>query len=384
MMLNGSLQKLNNGLLVDSNNIVYVSGLNGEVIPLTTVSGSKLRLTNKNNVFVSMVDNQYYTLNGYGQLQLLDGHDKESNNQKVKEDIAKTYGLSLDDIEQVKLENGKEFFKFYNPKDFSIRMLENNDYNNNLSVQFKDDQQQLTNAQKENSDDNAKAIFDYQHKYEKKEITLIPIVDLENNFTQYSYVFNSLDSKQILAIKTLIKCSEELELRYINIENALAIDQNNRVINAFYNPRSNEYEVRQATVMRYDDDKVLVDDNNIEIELDNIDFDMIVKEIDVASDEPVEIAGEQIYPSQLKKFNDYSDNKNLIDNNQNLSNKQKSIYRRLVEAYRRMTMSKAKQKVYTKKDSHAAFANIVLLSLLTGFFGGMFFMIVILFLKAQI
>ena len=52
--------------------------------------------------------------------------EKQSNSKEQQmQEVAQIYGISLSDIEEVHLENGKEYFKFYNPEDKTIRMIEN-------------------------------------------------------------------------------------------------------------------------------------------------------------------------------------------------------------------------------------------------------------------
>ena len=112
--------------------------------------------------------------------------EKQSNSKEQQmQEVAQIYGISLSDIEEVHLENGKEYFKFYNPEDKTIRMIENRRDGKNLSEQFKEVQQTLSYSQGDNSAKNARAVFDYQLRYQNIELSLIPILPFED-FLHYN------------------------------------------------------------------------------------------------------------------------------------------------------------------------------------------------------
>ena len=90
----------------------------------------------------------------------------KTSTEQTKRDMAKVYGISLTDIEEVILPDGKEYFKFYNPEDKSIKMIEDRKDSSNLSEQFKAMQATISASQSTNERQNARAVFDYQLKYQ--------------------------------------------------------------------------------------------------------------------------------------------------------------------------------------------------------------------------
>ena len=55
---------------------------------------------------------------------------QSKTDEQKKKELAEAFGIDLKDIEHVVLDNGREYFKFVNPTDKSVRMIENINYNN--------------------------------------------------------------------------------------------------------------------------------------------------------------------------------------------------------------------------------------------------------------
>lgn len=332
----------------------------------------------------------------------------QDKTEQTKQDMAKVYGISLTDIEEVILPNGKEYFKFYNPQERTIRMIENRRDSGNLSEQFKAAQLTISASQSENERQNARAVFDHQLKYQNIELNLIPIRELNGNRMAYKHLFDNLDTAKKKAVRVLVENMEFLELEYINIENAIGIDRDNNVISANYNALTGQCELRAAEVRNYADKKMDTDDISYTFNISDEEFDAAIADIDVSDDMPIITEGYEIEGEQKSTSNRQSSirgtsiNLNFavqayqypeIIERSELSDVDKMIYRGIVAAIhrkrqRKMGMEKNKQYVLKPKkqnqNQQAAFVDSILLALLLGFCSGLLITLVVLTIKAGI
>jgi hypothetical protein len=329
--------------------------------------------------------------------------EETDSKQQQKEEVAKVYGINLSDIEEVVLPNGKEYFKFYNPEDRSLRMIENRRDYKNLSQQFKEIQEKLGFSQGIDDKQNAKAIFDYQLKYNNIELNLIPIRELKNNKGAYKHLFNGLDIHAKKAIRVLLENMDFLDLEYINLENMLGIDKNRNVIRAEYDYQTGKCKLMAAEVRNYETDKVTVDSNGYIFEISDAEFDAAIETIDVAGDDPNIIEEHEINGIERKNTTIHGREVNLsyavhaykypeIIEKSDMSRDDKFLYRGIIAAIHRkrqriLAMYNSKQYVLknqNKKQNQAAFIDSILLSLLLGFFSGILVALVYLTIKMNI
>lgn len=332
----------------------------------------------------------------------------QDKKEETKQDMAKVYGISLTDIEEVILPNGKEYFKFYNPQERTIRMIENRRDTGNLSEQFKAAQLTISASQSENEKQNARAVFDHQLKYQNIELNLIPIRELNGNRLAYKHLFDNLDPAKKASVRVLVENMDYLELEYINIENAFGIDRDNHVISAEYNSLTGKCELRAAEVRNYADKKMGADDESYTFDVSDEEFDAAIADIDVSDDIPTITEGYEVEGEQKASSKDQPTvrgtriNLNFavqayqypeIIERSELSSTDRMIYRGIVAAIHRkrqrtMGMNKNKQYVLTPKkpnqNQQAAFVDSILLALLLGFCSGLLLTLVYLTIKAGI
>lgn len=324
---------------------------------------------------------------------------KETSKEQQMQEVAQVYGISLADIEEVHLENGKEYFKFYNPEDKSLKMIENRRDGKNLSEQFKEVQETLSYSQGDNSIKNARAVFDYQLRYQNIELSLLPIRDLKDNRSQYRYLFDSLDAGTKKAVRVLLENIDFLNLQYINIENAMGIDSNSRVINATYNYQTGKCELKAAEVRRYDDKKMSDSDADYTFDITDEEFDSLVEGIDVSSDIPTiqeaeQVNGKEISTKTVSTIRGRSVNMTFalqayqypeIIERSEMPEFDKRVYYGIIKAIQRKMAKRhvmTNQKQYILKPnqnsnrSQAAFVDALFLALLAGFFTGMTLLLV--------
>lgn len=301
--------------------------------------------------------------------------------------IAKTYKLSLSQIEVVKIED-KEYFKFYDSDNKCIKMFENR-IDRDLNDQFINAQKELSFAQNEDELKNAKNIFEYESKYNRKMITFFSVKELENNLLSYRYILNQSDKETLDAFLFLLKNVEVLRLEYINIEKSIAIDENQNVLYAYLEKETNQFRIQKAEVEKYEDKKVTVDADGYNLELVGIDYDQIMESIDieVPSEVPIEVAGEIIDISSLNTYYQYPE---LLDRQLDvnlISERKRTVVLYLIEAYKRKMAKKQiiqnqqKRLVLKLDNNKAAYINAFVLMMISAFAAGVIFTISFLFIK---
>lgn len=324
---------------------------------------------------------------------------KPVSKEQQKQDVAEIYGISLADIEEVRLADGKEYFKFYNPEEKTVRMIENRRDGKNLSEQFKEVQQTLSYSQGDNSAKNARAVFDYQLRYQNIELSLIPIRDLNDNRSKYRYLFDGLDPEKKKEIRVLLENIDYLNLEYINIENTFGIDNKHRVIDANYNHQTGKCDLKAAQVKSYDDKKMSDSDADYSFDISDEEFDAAIEDIDVSSDTPTIHEAEEVNGIESTKTNTSTIRGRQINwaftlqayqypeiiERSEMADYDKQIYHGLIRAIQRKRAKKhsmTNQKQYVLKQnqnnnrSQAAFVDALFLALLAGFFTGMTLLLV--------
>ena len=317
---------------------------------------------------------------------------RETSKEEQMKGVAEVYGISLADIEEVHLPNGKEYFKFYNPKDRTVKMIENRKDGKNLSEQFKEIQKTLASSQGDDSLANARAVFDYQLKFENVELNLIPIHDLKGNSASYRYLLDSLDMGKKKAVRVLLENIEYLNLEYINLENAIGIDKDRRVINSEYNYQTGKCELKAAEIRNYETNQATSTGDTYTFDVTEEEFDSLVANIDVSSDIPTiipeeEVEGKQSTAPTAPTIRGRSINMafaiqafmypEIIERSE-MSDFDKMLYQGIARALHRKREKKAgltdsKQYVLKKddKNSQAAFVDGIFLVLVSGFCAGM-------------
>lgn len=289
---------------------------------------------------------------------------KSKDADAKKEEVAKAFGISLADIEHVELNNGKEFFKFYNPKDRTVKMIENRDYGNGLSKQFKSIQQELSFTQSDNERDNAARIYEHSSAHKNIELSLIPIEELRSNRFKYMRAINELSTIDRKKVMALIKSSKEVRLTHINIENAIGIDEDHNVIDVVFDYANNRAIIRNARVLNYQDQNEYTDNDEELVEISGADFDKLVENITISDDTPVvtnpeermTVRGEEISVKTAVQLYEMPEAIDKMD----LSPKKRRIYMGIVEALKRRIAAKTnekktqKQKVLVNENDHKA------------------------------
>lgn len=289
---------------------------------------------------------------------------KASEKTEQKEQIAREYGLNLEQIKHIKLDSGKEFFQFFDKKTKEVKMVENIDYKRDLKQQFEESQKDLSESQGENAKENAEKTFNHNLKYKNKEAELISIEEFKNNKYRYKRRLRKLDTKTRNKIVALLSKQKDLELEYINLENGIGIDEKQNTIDVKYDFINNKAEFVEPLTISYT--STLHDSSELEdedIDLSDVDFNAVLDQLEIVDSVPqvtdereIQVSGVTINAKTIAQAYDTPE---ILDKDQSISKKQKEIYKSILDAIKRrfakkQTKQNQKQYVYKQNNKNNA------------------------------
>lgn len=289
---------------------------------------------------------------------------KASEKTEQKEQIAREYGLNLEQIKHIKLDSGKEFFQFFDKKTKEVKMVENIDYKRDLKQQFEESQKDLSESQSENAKENAEKTFNHNLKYKNKEAELISIEEFKNNKYRYKRRLRKLDTKTRNKIVALLSKQKDLELEYINLENGIGIDEKQNTIDVKYDFINNKAEFVEPLTISYT--STLHDSSELEdedIDLSDVDFNAVLDQLEIVDSVPqvtdereIQVSGVTVNAKTIAQAYDTPE---ILDKDQSISKKQKEIYKSILDAIKRrfakkQTKQNQKQYVYKQNNKNNA------------------------------
>ncbi len=296
----------------------------------------------------------------------MDGVESKKASEKTeqKEQIAREYGLDLEQIKHIKLDSGKEFFQFFDKKTKEVKMVENIDYKKDLKQQFEESQKDLSESQSENAKENAEKTFNHNLKYKNKEAELISIEEFKNNKYRYKRRLRKLDTKTRNKIVALLSKQKDLELEYINLENGIGIDEKQNTIDVKYDFINNKAEFVEPLTISYT--STLHDSSELEdedIDLSDVDFNAVLDQLEIVDSVPqvtdereIQVSGVTINAKTIAQAYDTPE---ILDKDQSISKKQKEIYKSILDTIKRrfakkQTKQNQKQYVYKQNNKNNA------------------------------
>lgn len=308
------------------------------------------------------------------------------NKLSEEEKISETYGISLDNIEHIRLRSGEEYYKFYDARTNRDLILSQNNKDKNLSEEFQEVQNGISGAHSEDALQNGEDIFKYQRMHTNNEVHLYAIEEIENN----PLLLGDLDVEQLKALSTLLKNKEKLKIKYINPDTGLAIDEEHKVITAELDKNKEKYEIMYPQEYGYtsaEDSKegpsVSDDPNQSEVIDANSEGKSIIETFfSDTVDEPVEneeitdpdeIDEELVDPERVRMYYEYPE---MLDRDTTLTEEERNRYLKAVEKHNeevekeRSLDDPPKVLVKTKPTSSQGFASALLLALFAGYVAG--------------
>lgn len=302
-------------------------------------------------------------------------NNKEFEKSKnEKEAISKTFGIDISEIEHRQLNNGKEVFTFYDSKYSRKRVLENPENGESLT-------EQLKRIQNENKD--FQGIYDYKENASsmlKKQTTdfdcelqMIYIDDLG----EYQKVIDGLEEKERIAFDNLLKQKDANDIKYINIENCIALDSEGHMIESFIDENTNKPRLEKTKEYNYiiseidNKDEIygnaVIDTYNNETETFEISYNDLEDIPELVEAELVDI-----YKVEASKEQLYEIGNNVIkyyknpDSMNNLPTEERTFYEKFVSMLAtKIELKKGKSNAPVLKYNSNGFINIILISIIT-------------------
>lgn len=287
----------------------------------------------------------------------------------VEEVIASTYGIDVSKINHKILDNEKEIFYFYDLKLGRNVVLENKKEGLSLVERLKQMQTEKEKYQLGTDEQNTHQMLEDERNKENVEIKMIPLSEL-NNHTNELQNLSVEDSKKL---EFLVMNADQQKIKYINIENLIGFDEYGNLKEVILNKQENKFVIQDPTGLVYQEEINVSDRveetftaseqyNNLQNSYEDI------PELQEAK--PEEFSEE--FKQQIETYRNYPE---LLEV---LPPEQKDVWNNYIriqeqkekQEEQRNLQDPPKQKVLKKQDKKAGYADVLLLSLITGFLGG--------------
>ena len=302
----------------------------------------------------------------------------EENLEITKDDKKDKFEIDLNNFEKVILHNNKEYVKFINKKDGSVIMLDITHINMPIKDYLEFLQNGSINYKTNDASYNAYGIIKSQ---EKSMIDLkfedIEMVDLNR--------IDNPDNRKIVQMFKENKNRFIPKIKYVNPSLGIALNEEGRVLEIFYNSQTEKYESRYAdTVAIKSEEKVV--NNNLEGNFDGIDFEATMDYLEIDNKE-IPLGHESI---NIKEIEQYDNNEGALKDAP-MSEYKKGFITRLLAVYRKRKQlnqqkeltdkPKVLQKIKPKEQptQQAAFVSNNLTLFIGGFTTGIIFAIILYF-----
>lgn len=301
----------------------------------------------------------------------LNEEELKKQGEKEEEVIASTYGIDISKIEHKYLENGKEIFYFYDMKLGRNVILENKKEGITLVEQLKKMQAQNQKFQTGTDEQNTNEMLNEQQNKENIEMKLISLNELQNHMNE----IQNMSIEEAQKLNFLIRNSDQLRINYINIENLVGIDIYGKLLEVRYDKENNRYMINEPMSANYDEEQIntsdRIDENYTKSEQYNSLQSDYEDKPEITPQEEYEALSDQV-KEQIQKYYEYPE---LLEM---LPEEERAKWQRYIDIYTKIKeqeqiqkeQNKPKQKIYKKEEQKAGFADVLLLSLITGFLAG--------------
>lgn len=289
-----------------------------------------------------------------------------------EKEISKTFGIDISNINHKFLNNGNEIFYFYDLKLGRDVVLQNNKNGKTLVEQLKEMQQENEMYQTQNNEANTNNMLEQQINNSDIELKMVTLNDIRNN----PNITNSMNKDDLNKLNYLINNYNNLNIKVINLENMLYIDNNNSIREVIYNKEKNQYYTEEPQSANYQEE-------NQKIELANPSYENVETynyndKYSVEQEKNIEVESFDDLSEQIKNQTMvYYDYPEILDKMDDLEEKKK--WQHYIELYdkkleqEKLLQNKEQPKEKVKKDNKkAGYADALLLSLITGFTFGIF------------
>ena len=274
------------------------------------------------------------------------------------------YDIDLNNFEKITLHNKHEYIKVINKKDNSIVMLDITNINMPLIVYMKLLQDSSISYKTNDAIYNANGIIEQQQKAK---------VDLKFESVE-NINLNKIDDSEKRKIVTMFVQNKDRftpKIKYVNSSEGIALNENEKVVEIFFNNYTNKYESRYAAteVVKSEEKMTNATFNG---NFDGIDFEATMDYLEI-DNKSITLGSETITLEEIEKYD--KDETSL--KNSNMSEYKKAFIFRLLNIYRVRKLKNNEKtinnppKIKILKNNNqkdkAAFASNTLIAFLSGF-----------------
>ena len=350
--------KLNNNISFNVEELSFIKQVNKEAInniELYNLIESIKKLSNETEI-KKIIDDYFNKIENSSSI----------NNNNIEKEIEKTFGIDINNIHHHFLDNGNEIFYFYDLKLNKNVVLENKKDGKSLVEQLKEMQVKNESYQTENNIQNTNNMLEYLRQNDM-EVKMIDINEIHN----YTNQLNNLNEEQTKKLRILISSSNQMNIKYVNIENMLAIDNNNRILEVKHDKEKDIYNIVEPNEGIYNEQDINTSDR---IDTTYTEQEQINNLQNEYEDKPEVNSIDDLDEETLKQVETYYNYPELLNQ---LPDSEREKWSKYVEMYKDKKVKEMNQldppKQIIKKDERkAGYVDAVLLALITGFFGGIF------------
>lgn len=392
----------------------YIDSLDKRLEDLTIEEKTNRYLVEKDRGLTKIVNTINSLSSKEKRLNAVDTYEKEKNEklneaEKVKEVVSKTFGVSLDKIDFLKLESGIDIIAFYDDNLSRKRII---DYTNAKSIaeEFSkiqnEDKKFQSDDYEKNSIDIAKQEAEVNNG--KRELSMMDVDSFKNN---YNDIINNLDDP--IKIQNIKKIYYEVEnrkfnkIKYINLDNMIALDEKNNIVESYYDSKTNQSKIETPVSYKPSvntiDNKENVEKNvyeetgnessSIDVpseESSNLEPTEFEKKEDIDFAKEIDLDNEMaicaIYKDREEVMNNikrYTSNMDQLENdyakgveNGGISQEEYEFYIRMTDQYAKVLENKMTKKLTLQNNMGSnGFANILFISILIMFLVFLLFII---------
>ncbi len=164
--------------------------------------------------------------------KVLEEYYLSQKEEKTEEEtIAQVFGVSIDKVQHKYLENGKEIFAFYDERLQREILLENEAKGTTLKERLLELQQEQNDFQTKDEEKNTHNILMNERNTKDLELEMHTKDEIKN----HPDLLSNLDHKTILIVNYLIDHYEDLNIKSINLDNCIYLDNNNEIFEVTMN-----------------------------------------------------------------------------------------------------------------------------------------------------
>lgn len=283
---------------------------------------------------------------------------KKDDNEEEIQAIKETFGFDITDIENKKLDNGVEIFKFYAPKLQRIVVLQNRQ-DLSLVEQLKQKQALNEQFQTNNDKENTNSMLEEERQKDNVELKMIYPSEINN----YGETISNMSEEDRAKLFYLINNAEVLGIKKINIQNLIYLDQNDKIREVVYDKEEEKIEDQNPNTLNNNEERI---DTSSRIDESLSKDEQMEALSNDYEDNPEEIKDyEQLTPEVQEQVKNYVNYPELLDNMTEEERKKWEHYIELYKQNEEKLNSIEKPKVYSHKKKENGDVNIIFMLIIS-------------------